>query len=228
MPRIARVVVPGLPHHVTQRGVRSIDVFEHDGDRELYLELMCESAGRSGVTFLAWCLMTNHIHLLAVPEREGSLARCMADAHWRYTRARNFRAGVRGYLFQGRFGSCVLDERHLMAVARYVELNPVAAGIVKDPGRYGWSSAAFHLRRKKRDPLIKDRSLLGLVHDWKAFLAQGIEEAEARRLERRLAAGKPLGSEEFVRRLERRLGRELHAGKPGWPKGRRRGKSRKA
>ena len=127
MPRIARVVAPGLPHHVTQRGVRSTDVFDDAADRELYLRLMREQAERAGLAFLAWCLMSNHVHFIVVPKRTDSLARGIGEAHRLYTRAKNFRAGVRGYLFQGRFGSCVLDEPHLMAAARYVDLNPVAA-----------------------------------------------------------------------------------------------------
>ena len=223
MTRLARVVVPGLPHHVTQRGVRSINIFRDDADRELYLDLIGTSAERHGLTFLAWCLMSNHVHLIVVPEEEDSLARGIGEAHWRYTRARNFREGVRGYLFQGRFGSCVLDEKHLFTSARYVELNPVAAGIVDTPAAYAWSSARFHLDgRVKRDPLVEDRTLLGLVGDWRTFLADGVDEIEVRRIERGLTTGRPAGSSEFVRGLEERLGRPLAARPPGWPKGRKR------
>ena len=132
MGRIARVVMPGYPHHVTQRGVRSIDVFDDDTDRELYLSLMRQHAEEAGLKFLAWCLMSNHVHLIVVPREAGSLATGIGNAHKAYTRAKNFSSGARGYLFQGRFGSCVLDEPHLMAAARYTELNPVAAGIVGD------------------------------------------------------------------------------------------------
>jgi len=136
MPRAKRLVVPGLPHHVKQRGVRSADIVRDDLDRELYLSLMRQHAEPTGVRFLAWCLMTNHVHLVAICSEEDSLARGIGDAHRRYTRARNFREGVRGYLFQGRFGSCVLDEKHLLAAVRYVELNPVAAGLPGLPGTY--------------------------------------------------------------------------------------------
>ena len=214
------MVVPGLPHHVTQRGVRLIDIFDDDLDRELYLQLMREHAPAAGLTFLAWCLMTNHLHLVVVPEREESLARGIGNAHKAYTRAKNFRCGARGYLFQGRFGSCVLDERHLMAAARYVELNPVSAGLVEDPARYLWSSAAFHLAHEKTDPLVTDRTMLGLVDDWRTFLQDGIDELEAKELEKRLATGRPWGDERFIGRLEKRLGRSLKRGRPGPPKGR--------
>ncbi|MHC5058308.1 MAG: transposase [Planctomycetota bacterium] len=221
MPRAKRLVVPGLPHHVTQRGVRSTDVFRDDVDRELYLSLMRQHAEPKGVRFLAWCLMTNHVHLVVVPEREDSLARGIGDAHRRYTRARNFREGVRGYLFQGRFWSSVLDERHLLASVRYTELNPVAAGIVADPARYEWSSAAYHLGRERADPLVVDRTLLGLVDNWAEFLQDGMDEIEARELERALSTGRPVGSAAFVEGLERRYGRRLTAGRPGRPRKRR-------
>jgi len=222
MPRARRLVVPGLPHHITQRGVRSAEIFRDDVDRELYLSLMRQHAEPRGARFLAWCLMPNHVHLIVIPEKEDSLARGIGDAHKRYTRARNFREGVRGYLFQGRFGSCVLDERHLLAAVRYVELNPVAAGIADTPATYEWSSAAYHLGRERADPLVADRTLLGLVHDWTTFLQDGIDEMEAKRLERALAGGLPCGSEAFVEGLERRFGRRLTPGRPGRPRKKRR------
>ena len=114
MARISRLVASGYPHHVTQRGVRSIPIFD-DGDRIAYLGFMAEELKRFSVEVLAWCLMTNHTHLIVVPSDARLLARAIGEAHRRYTRMKNFAAGVRGYLFQGRFGSCVLDERHLLA-----------------------------------------------------------------------------------------------------------------
>ncbi len=225
MPRQPRFVVPGLPHHVTQRGVRSTSLFADEGDRELYVELMRAECDRFGVEILAWCLMTDHIHLVAVPERAESLARGVGGAHRRYTRSRNFREGVRGHLFQGRFRSCALDERHLVAAARYVELNPVAAGIVDTADAYAWSSARFHLRASETDPLVPDRGLKGLLHRWGRFLREGVERIEARReewarLEAHASSGMPLGDETFVRRLERTRERRLRPGRGGRPKGR--------
>ncbi len=113
MARISRVVVPGYPHHITQRGVQSMTIFHSDPDRQSYLQFLYEEIGRFCVEVLAWCLMTNHLHLIAVPKSEDSLARAVGEAHHRYTWMKNFAEGVRGYLFQGRFNSCVLDERHL-------------------------------------------------------------------------------------------------------------------
>jgi len=226
---LSRVVVPGMPHHVTQRGVRSMDVFEDETDRALYLALLREHAGRCGVTFLSWCLMPNHVHLIVVPEKEDSLARGIGEAHRLYTRAKNFRAGVRGYLFQGRFGSYVMDEKHLVAAARYVELNPVAANIVNEPWDYDWSSARYHVGMMRTDPLVTDRALAGAVRDareWRGLLSEGVEDVVAKRLERGLSTGRPVGSPEFVEGLERRLGRDLAPRTGGWPKGRKRKRRR--
>ena len=223
MPRMARVVAPGVPHHVTQRGVRGIDVFDDDLDRELYVRLMREHGDRSGLTFLAWCLMPNHVHLIVVPKRADSLARGIGNAHKAYTRAKNVSSGAGGYLFQGRFGSCVLDEPHLLAAARYVDLNPVRARLVARPERHPWSSAAFHLGVEKTDPLVVDRTLLGLVRGsrgWRRLLQDGIDEMEAKELEKRVSTGRPWASDRFVLRLAKRLGRQLKKGRPGPPKGR--------
>ena len=161
MARISRLVVPGYPHHVTQRGVRSIPIFSSDKDRSAYADIMAEQLHRFSVEVLAWCLMTNHTHLVAVPKDQAALARAIGEVHRRYTRMKNFADGVRGYLFQGRFGSCVLDETHLLAAARYVELNPVKAGMVRSAEDYPWSSARFHLGLVANDVLVKDKNLLG-------------------------------------------------------------------
>jgi len=109
MARLSRIVVPGYPHHVTQRGVRSMNVFHEESDRREYLAMLGEEITRHGVSVLVWCLMTNHVHFIAVPHREDSLAKGFARAHWRYTRMKSFAAGVSGYLFQGRFSSCSIS-----------------------------------------------------------------------------------------------------------------------
>jgi len=220
MARISRVVIPGLPHHLTQRGVRSLPIFRDDSDRESYLRLLHEQAQRFGLKFQAWCLMTNHVHLIVTPKRPESLARGIGEAHRLYTRMRNFEEGVRGYLFQGRFRSCVLDEAHLIRAARYVEMNPVRAGLAKRPEAYRWSSAAFHLRTQQSDPLATDRKVEEISGDWKGFLRTAVEAEEARALERRLSTGRPWGDKAFLRRLEKRLGRRLIPLPSGWPKGR--------
>ncbi len=207
-------MVPGHPHHVTQRGVRSIPIFSNDNDRNLYLAIMAEQLHRFGAEVLAWCLMTNHTHLVAVPKQQGDLARAIGEAHRRYTRMKNFADGVRGYLFQGRFGSCVLDEAHLLTSARYVELNPVRAGMVKSAEEYPWSSARFHLDFIPNDVLVKDKNLLGLVENWKEYLSEDDEKADSALL-KAIRSGRPAGSQQFVKLVERLTGRDLTLRKRG-------------
>lgn len=159
MPRIARVVAPGFPHHVTQRGNRRQRTFFCDQDYQAYLALMGDWCSRCGVQVWGYCLMPNHVHLIAVPDSQDSLRRGIGEAHRRYTRRVNFRKRWRGHLWQGRFASYVMDEHYLLATARYVEMNPVRAGLVRRPGRYRWSSAAAHLKGRD-DSLVRVRPLL--------------------------------------------------------------------
>jgi putative transposase len=215
--RISRIVVPGYPHHITQRGVRSMDVFHSDEDRRQYLQFLSEEAGRYGVDILVWCLMTNHVHFIAIPDEETSLARGFGEGHRRYTRMKNFSQGVRGYLFQGRFGLCVLDEQHLVAAARYVLVNPVRAGMVNAPCEYTWSSARFHAGLTEYDPFVKDRTLKGLIIDWQEFIATE-DEDKAHHLRRVTRTGRPAGSDYFVQKIEQVTGRDLSIRMPGRPR----------
>ena len=217
MARISRVVASGYPHHVTQRGVRSLPIFQTDSDRRAYLDFIAEEFNRLGVEVLAWCLMTNHTHLIVVPNDAALLARAIGEAHRRYTRMRNFSDGVRGYLFQGRFGSCVLDERHLLAAARYVELNPVDAGMVKEAADYQWSSARFHLGVSHSDALVRDRKLMGLVEDWPEYLKGNDEPETQKTLLHGIRTGRPAGGEQFIRLIENLTGRDLARRKAGRP-----------
>jgi putative transposase len=214
MARLARVVASGYPHHVTQRGNRRLPTFFSDEDYEAYLDLMEEWCRRFDVAIWAYCLMPNHIHLIAVPESKDGLARAIGEAHRRYTRRVNFREAWRGHLWQGRFASFPMDEPHLLLTARYIELNPVRAGIVQEPGAYAWSSAAAHLSGKD-ESLLADSPLLDMVPDWKRFLSAGMDEEEVRLLRRHERTGRPLGSVHFLDQLEGMLGRVLRPRKAG-------------
>lgn len=217
MPRISRLIVPGHPHHVTQRGVRSMDIFPDDTARCSYLQFLSEESGRAGVQILSWCLMTNHVHFIAIPHESQSLARAFGEAHRRFTRMRNFCEKVRGYLFQGRFCSCVLDEKHLVAAVRYVERNPVKAGIVSHPGDYHWSSARFHLGINESDMMVTDRTMLGLVFDWENLLLSEDEEDSVRiRISTR--TGRPAGDDEFAEKVKDLTGRDPRPRRPGRPR----------
>ena len=213
MARIARVIAPGLPHHVTQRGNRRQQTFFCDDDYQAYLALMTEWCAKCRVEIWAWCLMPTHVHLIAVPETEQGLARAIGEAHRRYTRRINDREGWRGHLWQERFASFPMDEPHLLAAARYVEMNPVAAGIVTRPEEYLWSSARAHLAATD-DELTRVEPLLALVGTWKHFLAAPTEEEMAtfRKHER---TGRPLGHETFIGQIEQLHGRILRPQKPG-------------
>jgi putative transposase len=213
MVRIARVIAPGIPHHVTQRGNRRQQTFFCDDDYRAYLDLMAEWCDKCGVAIWSWCLMPNHVHLIAVPASENSLARAIGEAHRRYTRHINFREGWRGHLWQERFASFPMDLTHLFAATRYVEMNPVAAELVQHPEDYPWSSARTHLTGEG-DPLVKDSPLSKMIDDWREFLTLTDEE-ELNLLKRHERSGRPLGGAAFIRRMESELARILRPQKRG-------------
>ena len=214
MARIARVVVPGIPHHITQRGNRRLETFFSDADYREYLYLMAEWCNRCKVQVLSYCLMPNHVHLIAVPESEDGLRRAIGEAHRRYTRHVNFQKGWKGHLWQGRFASFPMDERYMLATARYIELNPVKAGIVKRPEEYRWSSAKAHLTGED-DILVKVGPLLGIIPDWQGLLASDVSEEEYETILSHERSGRPLGAADFVGRLEKMTSRLLRKQKPG-------------
>ena len=214
MARIARVVVPGYPHHITQRGNRRQPTFFGPEDYEAYVALMSEWCAQCGVRVWAYCLMPNHVHLVAVPEADDALARAVGEAHRRYTRMVNFREGWRGHLWQGRFASFVMDEPHLLSAARYVELNPVRARLVQRPEDYEWSSARAHLQGQD-DQLVTVEPLLDLQPDWQGFLSVDLTEGEAAVLRQHERTGRPAGGSGFVAALEALTGRLLRRQKPG-------------
>ncbi len=218
MARIARVIAAGIPHHVTQRGNRRMPTFLQDSDYQSYISLLAEWCRKCGVEIWAYCLMPNHVHLIAVPESDDSLRRGIGEAHRRYSRMINFRENWRGHLWQGRFASFPMDETYLLAASRYVELNPVRAGIVPDGASWPWSSAGAHLSGCD-DALVTVAPLLDIAGDWRLFLAGDEERAVTDAIRKHERTGRPLGPETFVERLENDLDRPLKPGKPG-PKGR--------
>jgi putative transposase len=203
-----------MPHHVTQRGNRRQPTFFGEEDYAAYMELMGHWCQECGVEIWAYCLMPNHVHLIAVPQSEESLRLAIGEAHRRYTRRVNFREGWRGHLWQGRFASFVLDEPYLLAAARYVELNPVRAKLVVAPREYRWSSARAHLKGKD-DGLVRVRPLLEIAGNWRRLLTSAVSEEELKVFREHERTGRVLGSEEFQERLEKELGRVLRRHKPG-------------
>ena len=219
MARLARVVLPGTPHHVTQRGNRRQTVFFHDDDYRYYLSLINEFAAKADTAVIAYCLMPNHVHFILTPSHSDGLRAALGEAHRRYTRYINFRENWRGHLWQERFHSYPMDDAHLWAAVRYVERNPIAADMVADPTEWPWSSAKAHVSNRA-DPLIKLSSRPNLADDWPDYLAAGVPADEADQVEQHLRTGRPLGDEVFINRAEKRLGRTLHRQPPGpKPKG---------
>lgn len=214
MARLARVIAVGFPHHVTQRGNRRQQTFFRDKDYNEYIDLLREWCRRCGVEIWAYCLMPNHVHLIAVPSSESGLRHAIGETHRRYTCRVNLRMGWRGHLWQGRFASYPMDENYLLAAARYIELNPVQAGLVEKPEEYRWSSAAAHLRGIA-DRLINAGALLEIAGDWRSILSERIRELEEARILKHERTGRPLGNDQFIDRIERTLGRVLRRQKPG-------------
>lgn len=214
MARIARLVAPGLPHHITQRGNRRQRTFFSDTDYAMYLGLLGKWCRKKGVDIWAYCLMPNHVHLVAVPESEDAFRLAIGEAHRRYTRYVNEREGWRGHLWQGRFASYVMDEVYLIRCVRYIETNPVAADLVEKPVDWPWSSAAAHAK-KEDDGLVRVEPVLGMIPgDWEEFLS-GVRDGDSGLMRKHARTGRPLGSESFIDRLEIRTGRVLRPKKPG-------------
>ncbi|MGZ6124824.1 MAG: transposase [Myxococcales bacterium] len=217
MARLARAVVPNLPHHVTQRGNRRQQTFFCDDDYLLYTDIMSEWCRKCGVEVWAYCLMPNHAHLVAVPRTSDALRRAIGEAHRRYTAEVNRREGWSGYLWQGRFASFPMDDRYTLAAARYVELNPVRAGLSSRADEYPWSSARAHLLGQD-DRLVSVAPLLTRMPEWSTFIGAAARPELDDELRRHSNTGRPLGSEEFVGNVERLLGRVLKPGKGGRPR----------
>lgn len=214
MSRLARVVVPGLPHHVTQRGNRREKVFFEDGDHLRYLAFLAEGARSSGTAIWAYCLMPNHVHFVAVPTTADGLRALFAEAHRRYTNFINLRSDWSGHLWQGRFGSVAMDEEHLASSIRYVSLNPVRAGLVGRAQDWPFSSVRAHLAGKS-DSIVDVRPVLDRFPDFSTLIDGLPAPREFDALRRAETSGRPLGSPEWIERLGERLGRSFALGKPG-------------
>lgn len=219
MSRVARVVVAGFPHHVTQRGNRRCDVFETDFDRESYLRFLKQYAERHGLAVWAYCLMSNHIHLVAVPAREESLGLSLRDTHTVYAMYFNTRTQQTGHVWQGRFHSCPLDEVHSWAAVRYVERNPVRAGLVQHAEEYPWSSAAAHCGLRRANTAVSilsnDFPPSGVINDWKQWLSAPGDDAYMNIVRAHTHTGRPCGSPAFLDHLENLMQRTLRPHKRG-------------
>lgn len=227
MARIARIVVPEVAYHVTHRGNRKQNVFYSDKDRARYLTFLAEYADRYDLDILAWCLMSNHVHLVCVPGRAESLARGVGLAHMRHARHVNARRGWTGHLWASRYFSCPLSGAHLWPAIKYVERNPVRARMVRRAENYGWSSAREHVGRDgpadaDGDALLKLKSIAPSRRpfgpepgDWRSWLGEEIDDGRAAALREHTRTGRPWGDTRFIDRLEAETGRSMRPKKRG-------------
>jgi putative transposase len=209
-----RVVVPGYPHHVTQRGNRKQRVFFGEGDYRAYMRMVAKEKERAEVELWAYCLMPNHVHFVAVPGHERSLAMLFKEAHRKYTRRINSREGWIGHLWQERFYSFPMDQSHADAAVRYVELNPVDACICESPTDWPWSSVHAHFRGSD-DLLVTVGPMLERFCDWAGYLGRETPMITPDALRAYGKSGRPAGDDMFIDQLERETGRTLRKRKPG-------------
>ena len=221
MPRLARTVCAQVPHHITQRGNRREDVFFTDEDRQAYLDWLKEYAEKYKVEILAYCLMTNHLHLIVVPAAEQGLQQVLKPLHMRYAQRFNRTQGWKGHVWQGRYFSSALDDDYLWAAIRYVERNPVRAKMVRKAENYRWSSAGGHCGLRQDALLTKKPYWCGQfdgIGDWSAWLTEGDEVEKLGVLRRNIEKGLPCGSDKFIHKLEKMTGKALQYRPRGRPR----------
>ncbi|WP_052748931.1 transposase [Arsukibacterium ikkense] len=211
-----------VPHHITQRGNRREPVFFSDDDRHYYIKWLGHYSKLHGLDILAYCLMDNHIHLVAVPNTIDSMHLVMRPLNMRYAQRINRGFGWSGHLWQGRFYSSPLDDTHMWQAIRYVNRNPVRAGMVAHAQDYVWSSAAYYCGNLI-DPLITKCATWAKRHktfhsDWQSWLGLNEPEQDLLKLRQCFNKGLPCGNDDFVGQLELRLGRSLRSKKVGRPK----------
>ena len=219
MPRIARVYVVDYPHHVTQRGNNREDIFFDDEDRDLYLDTLRRYGRKWGLDIWAYCLMTNHVHILAVPRGEQSLAKGIGTTNLVYTQHINRKYARSGRLWQNRFFSTIVDsDAYLWAVARYIERNPVRSGVVAIPEDYRWSSCKAHIGGGSDPVLSEDAWLEGSsISEYGAYV-KGEDKVTNDSIRKATSTGRPFGGKGFIRRIEGMLGRKLFKKRPGRPR----------
>jgi len=220
MARLARVIALQVAHHVTQRGNARQFILNSDADREVYLGLPRESLERCNASLIGYCLMSNHVHLVMIPQQVDALATALKLTHGRYAAYWNAKQRSSGHVWQGRYYSCPLDRPHLWKELRYTELNPVRAGLVGEAEVWKWSSAAVHCGLTTAGAWLMTREWAEQwdASSWKQYLDAGADESEIDAFRQCTHTGRPLGSEQFVHELEKLTNRPLaprRGGRPG-------------
>ena len=214
MARLARVGIPGIPHHVTQRGNGRARVFFGDRDYAFYRDLLADSCAEAAVAVWSWVLMPHHVHLILVPSDEDGLRRALARVHRQHAGRIHARRKRTGHFWQGRFGAVAMDEAHLAAALRYVALNPVRARLVERAQDWPWSSVHAHLCGEPDGltciPPVRER-----IPDFAGLLDGAEDAAMVERLRRAETIGRPIGAEGFLDSLEAATGRTLKPARRG-------------
>ena len=220
MPRTARIVIPNVPHHITQRGNNRQDVFFVDDDRRVYLSLLKQQSQKFGLEILGWCLMTNHIHLIARPTNQESLAKAIGRTHFRYTQYINSFHKRCGHLWQNRFFSCPLGREHFWQALLYVEQNPVREKLVRRSWQYPWSSSKAHIDKADPDELLDMTywKKISARFDWKNALQRIQTKEQIDSIRRNTHTGRPLASDAFISKLEKLFNKRLRPLPIGRPK----------
>jgi putative transposase len=214
MVRFVRVVALSAPHHITQRGHARRFILEGDAERNVYLALLQQGVQRHRVEMIGYCLMSNHVHLVAVPHKKDALARSLKDVHGRFAFYWNAVYRSSGHVWQGRYYSCPLDGEYLWEALRYTELNPVRASMVRCASDWPWSSAAVHCGAAPVAPWLGIEPRWS-TDDWRTYLQATQDEASLVAIRDSTYSGRPLGSAEFSRALERETHRPLTPQKRG-------------
>ena len=220
MPRAARVTDLRMPHHITQRGNYRQKVFDKEEDFKVYIDLINECSGKYGLRILAYCLMNNHVHFIAIPMEKESLSGTFKTTHMRYSQYFNKKKKASGHLWQGRFYSSILDEQHLIEAVRYVERNPVRAKLVKNAWDWKWSSAGAHVGKREADINLAQNAFLKEVikDNWKQYLSQKDEAKYVNELRRLTKVGRPFVGEKTLKSLEDKFKMKLKSVPRGRPK----------
>ncbi len=217
MPRLARLIIPGIPHHLTQRGNRRQRVFFSDEDKSYYLKILKDNMEGTGLRILGYCLMDNHVHIVSTPREKDDFASVLGETHRKYTTIINTREKWKGHLWQERYWSFPLEAPYLYRAVRYVERNPVRAGITDKAGDFRWSSARGHLLIAD-DPILDLEGSQPIADDWAAYLNENEEDGFPQELHRHQKTGRPLGDDDFLAKLEAMTGLRLRKRKPGRPR----------
>ena len=214
MARLARVVVPGLPHHVTQRGNGRARTFFGDDDYAFYRDLLAERCRQAGVEVWAWVLMPNHVHLILNPSEPDALRDALSKVHRRYAGHVHARQKKSGHFWQGRFGAVAMDEAHLAAAVRYVALNPVRARLAARAEDWRWSSVHAHLSGVA-DGLTSPAPVRDRFPRFADLLGDEALEGPQMALRQAESIGRPLGAAPFIAAIEAQTGRRLRRQRPG-------------